>query len=89
MEIFLGIDPLDVEVGRARHPGPCTPYYPSGFSIEFLNVGGWLSRGDLASLNTVLSLLGLATLPLSFVKLVVLRFGHPLVRTSLLVAMQG
>ena len=37
-----------LSIGRARHPGPCTPYYPSGFSIEFLNVGGWLSRGDLA-----------------------------------------
>ena len=35
-------------IGRARHPGPCTSYYPSGFSVEFLNVGGWLSRGDLA-----------------------------------------
>ena len=31
-----------------RHPGPCTSYYPSGFSIEFLNVGGWLSGGDVA-----------------------------------------
>ena len=37
-----------LSIGRARHPGPCTSYYPSGFSIEFLNVGGWLSRGDLA-----------------------------------------
>ena len=24
------------------------PFYPPGFSIDFLNVGGWLSRGDLA-----------------------------------------
>ena len=87
-----------LSIGRARHPCPCTPSYPSGFSLEFLNVGGWLSRGDLALeseahflllLNTVLSPLELAKLPLSFVKLVVLRFGHPLVRTSLLVAMQG
>ena len=37
-----------LSIGRARHPGPCTSSYPSGFSIEFLNVGGWLSRGDLA-----------------------------------------
>ena len=37
-----------LSIGRARHPGPCTSYCPSGFSIEFLNVGGWLSRGDLA-----------------------------------------
>ena len=37
-----------LSIGRARHPSPCTSYYPSGFSVEFLNVGGWLSRGDLA-----------------------------------------
>ena len=37
-----------LSIGRARHPGPGTSSYPSGFSIEFLNVGGWLSRGDLA-----------------------------------------
>ena len=36
-----------LSIGRARHPGPGTSY-PPGFSIEFLNVGGWLSRGDLA-----------------------------------------
>ena len=37
-----------LSIGRARHPGPCTSSFPSGFSIEFLNVGGWLSRSDLA-----------------------------------------
>ena len=37
-----------LSIGRARHPGPGTSSYPPGFSIEFLNVGGWLSRGDLA-----------------------------------------
>ena len=37
-----------LSIGRARHPGPGTSSYPRGFSIEFLNVGGWLSRGDLA-----------------------------------------
>ena len=37
-----------LSIGRARHPGPCTSSCLSGFSIEFLNVGGWLSRGDLA-----------------------------------------
>ena len=37
-----------LSIGRARHPGPSTSFYPPGFSIEFLNVGGWLSRGDLA-----------------------------------------
>ena len=34
-------------MGRARHPGPCIPSNPSETSIEFLNLGGWLSRGDL------------------------------------------
>ena len=37
-----------LSIGRARHPGLGTSSYPSGFGIEFLNVGGWLSRGDLA-----------------------------------------
>ena len=37
-----------LSIGRARHPGPGTSSYPPGFSIEFLNVGGWLSRCDLA-----------------------------------------
>ena len=41
-----------LSIGRARHPGPGTSSYPSGFSIEFLNVGGWLSRGDLALEST-------------------------------------
>ena len=62
-----------------------------------MSVGGFLEaiwRWSLKPtfqllLDTVLSLLGIATLPLSFVKLVILRFGHPLVRTSLLVAMWG
>ena len=37
-----------LSIGRARHPGPGFSSYPPGFSIEFLNVGGWLYRGDLA-----------------------------------------
>ena len=87
-----------LSIGRARHPGPCTSSYPSGFSIEFLDVGGWLSRSDLALESSAhflaiaehrLVLLELALSPLSFVKLVALRFGHRLVRMSLLVAMQG
>ena len=32
--------------GRARHPGP--PSQPQHFSLEFHNVGGWLTHGDLA-----------------------------------------
>ena len=32
--------------GRARHPGP--PSQPKLVSLEFHNVGGWLTHGDLA-----------------------------------------
>ena len=48
LRFFWGLILWMLSIGRARHPGPCTSSYPSGFSIEFLNVGGWLSRGDLA-----------------------------------------
>ena len=45
----MGSDPVwMLSIGRARHPGPCNPSGPPGCCIEFLNVGGWLSRGDLA-----------------------------------------
>ena len=33
-------------IGRARHPGP--PSEPQHVSLEFHNVGGWLTHGDLA-----------------------------------------
>ena len=33
-------------IGRARHPGP--PSQPHHVSLEFHNVGGWLTHGDLA-----------------------------------------
>ena len=45
--LFWGLLVWMLSIGRARHPGPGTSSYPPGFSIEFLNVGGWLSRGDL------------------------------------------
>ena len=48
LRFFWGLILWMLGIGRARHPDPCTSSYPSGFSIEFLNVGGWLSRGDLA-----------------------------------------
>ena len=32
--------------GRARHPGP--PSQPQHVGLEFHNVGGWLTHGDLA-----------------------------------------
>ena len=35
--------------GRARHPGPGPrSFTPGQLSIEFVNVGGWLTSGDLA-----------------------------------------
>ena len=48
LRLFWGLLIWMLSIGRARHPGPGTSSYPPGFSIEFLNVGGWLSRGDLA-----------------------------------------
>ena len=36
-------------IGRARHPGPGPRVFtPGQLSIEFANVGGWLTFGDLA-----------------------------------------
>ena len=35
--------------GGARHPGPGTRLFsPCQLSVEFVNVGGWLTYGDLA-----------------------------------------
>ena len=40
---------MDVHIGRARHPGPGPRFFtPDQLSIEFANVGGWLTSGDLA-----------------------------------------
>ena len=33
-------------IGRARHPGP--PSHSHHVGVEVLNVGGWLTHGDLA-----------------------------------------
>ena len=36
-------------IGRARHPGPGPRVFtPGQLSIEFANVGGWLTSGDVA-----------------------------------------
>ena len=48
LRFFWGLLIWMLSIGRARYPGPGTSSYPPAFSIEFLNVGGWLSRGDLA-----------------------------------------
>ena len=38
-----------LHIGRARHPGPGPQSFtPGQLSIEFVNVGGWLTSGDLA-----------------------------------------
>ena len=38
-----------LHIGRARHPGPGPRVFtPDQLSIEFVNVGGWLTHGDLA-----------------------------------------
>ena len=38
-----------LHIGRTRHPGPGKRSYISGqLSIEFANIGGWLTYGDLA-----------------------------------------
>ena len=38
-----------LHIGRARHPGPGPrDITPGQLSVEFLNVGGWLTSGDLA-----------------------------------------
>ena len=38
-----------LHIGRARHPGPGQrSFTPGQLSIQFANVGGWLTSGDLA-----------------------------------------
>ena len=38
-----------LHIRSARHPGPGTRYFtPGQLSVEFVNVGGWLTYGDLA-----------------------------------------
>ena len=38
-----------LHIGRTRHPGPGQWYFtPGQLSVEFVNVGGWLTSGDLA-----------------------------------------
>ena len=38
-----------LHIGRARHPGPGPrDITPGQLSVEFINIGGWLTSGDLA-----------------------------------------
>ena len=43
---FWGLILWYLWIGRARHPGP--PSQPRHLCLEFHNVGGWLTHGDLA-----------------------------------------
>ena len=46
---FWGVICWMLHIGRARHPGPGPRnVVPGQLSIEFINVGGWLTFGDLA-----------------------------------------
>ena len=45
---FWGVICWMLHIGRARHPGPGPRDIPGQLSIEFINVGGWLTSGDLA-----------------------------------------
>ena len=45
-ERFWGLVFWHLWIGRARHPGPNST--PPHLGIEVLNVGGWLTHGDLA-----------------------------------------
>ena len=45
-ERFWGLILWHFSIGRARHPGP--PSQPRHLCLEFHNVGGWLTHGDLA-----------------------------------------
>ena len=45
-ERFWGLIFWHLWIGRARHPGPTS--LPHHVGVEFLNIGGWLTHGDLA-----------------------------------------
>ena len=54
---FWGLIFWHLWAGRARHPGP--PSQPRHVSLEFHNVGGWLTHGDVA-LNAGVDFLAVA-----------------------------
>ena len=46
---FWGVIVWMFHIGRARHPGSGPRFFlPDQLSVEFVNVGGWLTCGDLA-----------------------------------------
>ena len=69
---------------------PGTKCFPSGqLSIEFLDVGDWLTCGDLALNSCGYSHPGFGPLVICCVRLVISRFGPLPVRIRLLVVMLG
>ena len=46
IKYFWGLVLWHLWMGRARHPGP--PSQPRHLCLEFDDVGGWLTHGDLA-----------------------------------------
>ena len=78
-----------LHIGRSRHPGPGKRIFPPGqLSIEFVNVGGWLTSGDLA-LDSCAQFLGIADHRLIPSRAVIILFGLLLARIRLLVFMLG
>ena len=81
-------------IGRARHPGPARcKGVPRRSTIEFVNVGGWLAHGDLATTSCAQFLavaehrLGLWVI--SFARLIFIPSGHLLSRITFQVVMLG
>ena len=49
LSMFGRVIVLMFHIGRASHPEPGKRYFtPSQLSVEFVNVGAWLTCGDLA-----------------------------------------
>ena len=84
-----------LHIRRARHPGPGKRFfYPGQLSVEFVNVGGWLTSGDLA-LDSCAQFLAVAEHRLipsratNFIRLVTTLSGLLCVKIGLLVVMLG
>ena len=86
-----------LHIGRARHPGPGKRSFILGqLSIEFANIGGWLTYGDLA-VDSCAQFLAVAEhrsiparpgrLVISLGKLAFIRFGLLTVKILFLVVM--
>ena len=47
-KLFWGVRAWMQSIGRSRHPGPEIPHHAPQMSVEFLDLGGWLSHNGLA-----------------------------------------